>query len=327
MFRPYNLTSIAAWTVGSLAGNLAYYAVKKKHAGIILNQGGLQPTSLAPASNPPYVQKVFNKCMNVGNEVVKLHSDLSSAYTRETNTLNTTPLLKLVAYCNWLNSNKNRIKDEIRAVLDRAKREGYVYEKSIQTLIEETDSLVKTVNLSKDDMLRQVYDLLDQNDRLASAPQKPKALELFDLILSNMQVDEKSWKLKEFNGSGLKLVGPKQNADTTTCGDQNIKTEALSKAPSEPLPKSDEQQIKFAATNPTKKKSKPAKSRNVETKGIAEKFNQIYIARDSQAIGPYSYAQMLDWVKTRPDDLVAYDSASEWIKLKDLIAKIESGQI
>jgi GYF domain 2 len=30
MFRPYNLTSLTAWTVGSLAGNYAYYSTKER---------------------------------------------------------------------------------------------------------------------------------------------------------------------------------------------------------------------------------------------------------------------------------------------------------
>ena len=30
MFRPYSLTSLAAWTVGSLAGNRAYYSTREK---------------------------------------------------------------------------------------------------------------------------------------------------------------------------------------------------------------------------------------------------------------------------------------------------------
>jgi hypothetical protein len=32
MFRPYNLTSLLAWTAGSLAGNQAYYGTKIKQA-------------------------------------------------------------------------------------------------------------------------------------------------------------------------------------------------------------------------------------------------------------------------------------------------------
>lgn len=279
MFRPYNLTSITAWTVGSLAGNKAYYATKQKQAGLIINRSGSPAKSLAPAGNPAYVQKIFKKCINLDEEIAKLHSDLGSAYDPETSKLNTTPLLKLIAYCNWLNSRKDQIKEDIRTVLDRAMREGYVYGKSTQTLLAETDDLVKTVNFSKDDILRQL------NEILASTPQiKSKAFEIMDQIMASMEVDERTWKLKEFKRDGLNLVGPNQKSQRET-----------------DRPKEARKSCRHDFTKDL------YIARGSETLG-PYKYSQLL--------------EWLKTGNVSLEELVAYDGAPTWVKLEELIAKV-----
>jgi hypothetical protein len=282
MFRPYNLTSIAAWTVGSLAGNKAYYATKQKQAGLLGNQVGTVQVNFAAAGNPPYLQRIFNRCVNVGDEVVKLHEDLSSATNLETNTLNTTPLLKLIVYCNWLNSNKDHMKEEIRIALERAMRDGYVYENNIiRTLQAEADTLVNGVNVTKEHVIRYL------NEMLAQDPQKKdEAFKVFDLIMAKMQVDERSWKLKEFDEEdGLHLVGLNEKSEATV-----------------------------------------ARGKTVPESRRRDFVKDLYVARGSDTLGPYKYSQLLEWLKTGNivlDDLVAYDGAAEWVKLEQLIAEVD----
>ena len=62
MFRPYSLKSLTAWTVGSLAGNQAYYKAKSKNAGLRFSK----------AKNPEYVTKLHKNLLNISKEVVTL---------------------------------------------------------------------------------------------------------------------------------------------------------------------------------------------------------------------------------------------------------------
>ena len=56
-------------------------------------------------------------------------------------------------------------------------------------------------------------------------------------------------------------------------------------------------------------------------------FKELYIARGQETMGPYTYPQMLEQLKSgtiSEEDLVAYDGASEWVKFKQLIAEVNS---
>ena len=205
MFRPYNLTSITAWTVSRLAGNKAYYDAKR---GFELSLNRVLPEDDANdnqkcysiGNDPPYVRKLYRKLANIGNEVSALHRDLS--LEEDDAKIDTTYLLKLVAYCNWLNSNKKKIKEEIKIALERALRDGYGYRSDIvQAVQSETDGLFKLCAENRILFLRNFRDRISDQE-----PQKDKALEIFDRILADIQVDERTWKLKKFNGDKLTLV-------------------------------------------------------------------------------------------------------------------------
>jgi hypothetical protein len=290
MFRPYNLTSIAAWTFGSLAGNKAYYAAKAN------NRSG--PKFSRVSGNPAYIEKMYRKLANIGEQVVSLHEELESAYN-EPYVINTTPFLKYFVYSNWLNSNKNRIKDEFRVALERAMGAGYVYQPNfIQKTHSEAEELVKAVDLSRQNMM-QYFDGM-----LAPEPTKDKILERFNEIMSSMRVDEGSWKLI-YNGDGLRLRGLVPNSETV-------------------VPEAPKKRAPFE-----KKKSQPrfnrAKVKAVVVPKKTDFHKKLYIARGEETLGPYKYSLLLTWLENgnaSKDDLVAYDGAAEWVKLGAFIKKV-----
>ena len=101
MFRPYNLTSLAAWTAGCLAGNEAYYRTK----------GSSQRTRL---KSEPVILPVNPKIKKICDEVNRLADDFRlSAERNEGGKIEITPLVRLIAYYEWFQIRKEAIKAEI----------------------------------------------------------------------------------------------------------------------------------------------------------------------------------------------------------------------
>ncbi len=201
MFRPYNLTSIVAWTVGSLAGNKAYYETKAKNSGLKFSRFSRTP------GNPEYVKKLHRKFANVGEQITSLGEDVGLV-NEDPYTFNATPLIKFLAYSNWLDSNKNRIKNEVSITFERAASAGYIYPPNlIQNIHSDVETSTEGVNSICKNIIQQL------NEQLAQEPTRDKIFECINQKVANMEVDEKSWKLK-FSEDGLKLCGANPNPKT-----------------------------------------------------------------------------------------------------------------
>jgi hypothetical protein len=189
MFRPFNLTSIAAWTAGSLAGNQAYFASRQKSSGL----------KLSKASNPPSVQNLLIRLDNIRAEVKTISEELCSA-DKGNNQVDLIPLLKLIAYCHWLRNRKDAITEEIKTTFAQAQAEGFVWQANVtQTLCANLNEIVN--EFSSDQCLQSF------NDTLAREPHemREKIYAHVNQLLSTMLVDESSWKLPNYKGPKLLL--------------------------------------------------------------------------------------------------------------------------
>src|SRR5581483_2898419 len=147
MFRPYNLTSIAAWTFGSLAGNKAYYATKAKYSG---------PRFSHAPRNPEYVKKLQRKLENIDAEVALLRANFN-LINEDPHVFNVTPLIKFLAYSNWLNANKNRIKNEVTVAFQRAISSGYIYTPNlVQNIHSDVEGSIEAVNSTSENIIQQL---------------------------------------------------------------------------------------------------------------------------------------------------------------------------
>jgi hypothetical protein len=287
MFRPYNLTSIAAWTVGSLAGNKAYYETKAKNSGLKFSRA---------RGNPGYVEKLHGKFVNIDEQVASLHDDLGLVNEGPC-TFNATPLIKFLAYSNWLDSNKDRIKNEVSITFERATSAGYIYPPNlIQKIHSDVESSAEAVDSTSKNIMQQL------NEQLAQEPTKDKIFECINQKVASMEVDEKSWKLK-FSEDGLKLCGANPNPKTV-------------------VPEAPKKRANYAKPKPRFHKVKA-----IVAPQKTDFQKKLYIARGEEILGPYKYSLLLTWLENgnaSKDDLVAYDGAPKWVKLKQLIAEVNS---
>ena len=116
MFRPYSLTSIAAWTVGSLAGNYAYYGTKQR----------LVAPKLAKASCPTTVLAVIDKLKAIEQEAKSLVNGLNAVLEIQ-GQVNVTPIIRVFAYEDWLLSTKLEIRAEIATAYGSSIAKGYLW--------------------------------------------------------------------------------------------------------------------------------------------------------------------------------------------------------
>jgi hypothetical protein len=182
MFRPYSLRSIAAWTVGSLTGNQAYYKAKAASRGLRMSK----------ASCPPSVRKVVRKLEIICKEANALGAELPSM-AGDTNRINLTPMLHVLAYYDWLESRREAIKDEIRAAYTWTMAEGYVWPPNI------IEDLQKEVDKMRDWMRPTVEGLrqwLTQTLAQCTNPGlRQKFMDSVGEYQATFHVDESSYKL------------------------------------------------------------------------------------------------------------------------------------
>jgi hypothetical protein len=108
MFRPYNLTSLTAWTIGSLAGNEAYYRTK----------GASRHFTFKKTSVPPIVLRFNQKLEAICNEINLLTGRLCEIANVTDGKFELTPLVHLMAYYEWFEKSKESIKAEAREVCE-----------------------------------------------------------------------------------------------------------------------------------------------------------------------------------------------------------------
>jgi hypothetical protein len=166
------MTSIAAWTVGSLAGNYAYHEVM---------QGSAKP-KISKASCPSAVRVMIDKLKAIEKETVSLVDGCREA-TKTSGQLNLTPIIRLFAYENWLQSNRQAIRAEISTAYQASISDGYLWP---PTIIEDVqnglDSLLGSLNditcdlsgaldkfyltIPNHEMRQKVVEIMNQRQRL-----------------------------------------------------------------------------------------------------------------------------------------------------------------
>src|SRR5216110_3399681 len=111
MFRPYNLTSLAAWTAGSLAGNAAYYRTK----GSRTKSSYFRPGSVNVRG--PYPENLLllqRRLQTLSDEVNRLLAQLVSRFDAGDHKIELTSLIHLFAYNEWLQRSAKAIKADAR---------------------------------------------------------------------------------------------------------------------------------------------------------------------------------------------------------------------
>lgn len=141
MFRPYNFKSIAAWTVGSLAGNYAYYKTKAASQGITISSGLVTPTHSRPC--PEYVKDLVEKVETIQNVISSFPEAVRKTEARQ-GLFDLTSIIQMNAYSAWLQANKDKIKADIQAAYQKSTAEGCVWpEKALTELQAHIDSMTE----------------------------------------------------------------------------------------------------------------------------------------------------------------------------------------
>ena len=277
MFRPYSMTSIAAWTVGSLAGNYAYHEAK---------QGSAKPR-ITKASCPLVVRTVIDKLKAIERETISL-VDGGREFSKVNGQLNMTPFIRLFAYGDWLQSNRQAIRAEIAIAYQTSISDGYLWPPAITENAQNgLDSLLDYLNEVTRNLRSGIDDFISQEP-------DAKIRQKFDEIMRQRQklcrVDENTCKLVDSNDGNFIINCRSQGPHDSTSKSRPIAS---------PRPKTRIKQPSFP--------------------------KDLYIARNSETLGPYKYNQLVKWLETgivSLDDLVAYDGAPEWVKLQELIAEV-----
>lgn len=110
MFRPYNLTSLAAWTVGCLAGNAAYYRTK----------GISQRSILESVKNSQSILRLNLKLSAICDEINSITDRLRSCVDNSMATVDLTPLIHLIVYYNWFEERKAGIRIEAKKACEQS---------------------------------------------------------------------------------------------------------------------------------------------------------------------------------------------------------------
>ena len=176
MFRPYNLTSIAAWTVGSLAGNRAYYDTKARGAD------GRKSSVVGP---PQIVRELQRKLKCIEEEIVSIANSVATEQTKRIFTL--TPLIKFFAYTEWLRTNKEALKAEVRTICETTINQGYDCPSDTIRIVQETlEGWATLCQTESDNLLQQV---------LPQVPNPEHVLQFIREQQRGFQLDPSSFRL------------------------------------------------------------------------------------------------------------------------------------
>ncbi len=213
MFRPYSLTSIAAWTVGSLAGNKAYHAAKSRNSGF---KGS--PTKAPQAvrklhrnleqieADPPAVRDLRRKLIQIEDEAVSMHKDMSKVFNGSRGKKNLTSLIKWLAYTAWFHQAKEQLKIDIRDVYEATRQQGYVWPSNVIAEVQNVvDGMATRMQDVSDNILRQIL------------PQIPNAETALDEIREQQRrynVDPSTYKIVD-NRDALEAANPSPTASAT----------------------------------------------------------------------------------------------------------------
>jgi len=194
MFRPYNLTSIAAWTFGSLAANAASSRTR----------GSSRRSTLKKLPPAPSILRINQKLEMICNEINRLGSDFcSSARATETGKIGLTPLIRLIAYYEWFQTRKETIKTETRNAFTEAMASGYVWgpnevknaEASIDSISDYLNDIIDGMRKAIDTM----PSLKNEEHQMILAAMKERQ--------STCRVNDSTYKLIDSNSGRLFIRG------------------------------------------------------------------------------------------------------------------------
>jgi hypothetical protein len=262
MFRPYSLTSLGAWTVGSLAGNHAHYSTKEKQtlqsiAGDLTEEYLKYGEYGGKLSITDWLQEKFYRNSQLTPQEVAVRAIILEFQGRNL------PLIELTWFeMTHLNIVLNENSMQYRALKKRP------------------------------------FDWLD-NETLY-----PLCEAFFhQFIEEGLSQEDAMIAAMTFLGG---RIGQKRSEEFCQYLQQKIRERDDSKSES-----------------PTVSETRPQTDQHNFTK-------DLYISRGSETLGPYTYSQLLRHLKTglvKLDDLVAYDDAPAWLKVKKLIVQVQTGQI
>lgn len=208
VFRPYSLTSIAAWTVGSLAGNKAYYEAKARSAAV----------KNSPAKTPAAARKLHRKLEQIDSEIRSLADELS-VLDGPPAKKNITPLIKFLAYSAWFQEAKEQLKLEIRDIYDKTAQQNCVWpSNAVAELHTGVDKRADVMQSACDDLLRQTLTQVPNADVVLNAIREQQR---------GFNVDPLTFKLLD-NREALEAASGKSSAPVTdqelyvACGDQKF---------------------------------------------------------------------------------------------------------
>jgi hypothetical protein len=194
MFRPYNLTSIAAWTFGSLAGNEAYYRTK----------GGSRRSTSRKASCPPSISRINRKLEKLSDEINRLAGDFClGVRTAEKGKIELTPIVRIIFYSEWFQTRKETIKAETRNAYEESVAAGYVWDASaIKNAEASIDSVTDYLNEIINGVNKLIVDmpgLTKQEHQMIFSAMKERQ--------STCRVDDSTYKLVDSNSGRLSIKG------------------------------------------------------------------------------------------------------------------------
>jgi hypothetical protein len=186
MFRPYNLTSITAWTVGRLASNHAYYTAKRRSQG----------PKVSAASRPSNVSALIKKLERAQNETQTFVKAMAKSidYAKQNKKFDVVPIIHMKVYNEWLQSRRNAFKDEARMTYEASMADGYIWSANV---ISDVQNEIDIFAEAFQGYVRNITDWFDGNFQTEALPQEVRQ-QISDVMKErqkNCCVDEATCKI------------------------------------------------------------------------------------------------------------------------------------
>lgn len=193
MFRPLNLTSLVAWTAGSLAGNQAYYNAKRSRGPRIVRAG-------VPAN----VKQLYRKLTGLGKTAQSLTNQTSGGkWILSRGKYDLTTFVHVFAFSEWLESQRVPMAVEIRTVYEQSMAAGYIWPGDV---IADTQKRFEILANSFKEIRGLITEMLSN-----STPSETLRKAIFDAMKKRQatcHVDEITGKLVDSCDGRLRLVPP-----------------------------------------------------------------------------------------------------------------------
>ena len=183
MFRPYNLTSITAWTVGCLAGNRAYYETRARTPRIKSSRH-TRTSGRESLREPACLRSLQRKLERISEEMLALSPRSALVQCRD--------VVKFCFYADWFVGCQEALKQEVSAAHEMARDQGYFLDESeTQDAQDRIDAAVVETRKRRDTLDSQMYEGLRQ------LPNYETNISEVNLVRRKLRVCETSFKLIE----------------------------------------------------------------------------------------------------------------------------------